>query len=504
MQVCRGAFTAEARRLTSSGAYTNQLCIISSELGLTLQPVVQSSDFATEWFSNSSLLEGHPATLVDGAKRDRLIWPGDLAHSLPGTLLTIGDAATVRATIDRVRELQFPDGAFPYFGAPVYADPFGAEIAATAAQGKSFAYHCHTLTKLKEYHALTNDSAFFTDDNFSFVQRAVDWSLAQLDASGLVNASTQLPLSWAPKVFAGYSTEFNALLVFALRETADLADAIGYTNSSSWRQSADDISERINERLWDASMGLFRENETSTVYPQDGNAFAVIAGVANSSQGTVISKNLADRWTSIGAPAPELSTTISPYVSGFELRSHFLVGQPQRAIDLIRIMWHDYMLKDPRMTSSTFIEGYDVDDTLHYPAYKNDARVSHAHAWATGPITALTNYVAGIHVLSPSHWLIYPQIGDLTSVDAAFSVGSGLYAVDLRVVRGGLRYTACTPAGTLGSISFDSPACEAILSIESASSVSNFSYAKTVLPNAGIITIHDVPGGEYVVEVQCL
>lgn len=505
MQVSLSSFLLRRCQLTPpQGAYTNQVCAIPAELGLTLQPAAPTSNFTTEWYNNSTLLEGHPTALVDGAKRDRLIWPGDLAHSLPGMLLTVGDESTVRATISRVRDLQFADGAFPYFGAPTLADPFGDVIASTAAMGKGFAYHCYVLTKLKQYHSLTGDVAFFKSDGFAFVQRAVDWALAQRDSTGLVNASNQLPLDWAPKTFAGYHTEFNSLLVYALRESANLADAIGYSNATSWRQSAERISQLINERLWDSSVELFRENETSTIYPQDGNTITVIAGVANASRSASISKNLAKRWTPIGAPAPELPRCISPYISGFELQSHMLAGQPQRTIDLIRFMWHDYMLKDPRMTGASFIEGYDVNNTLHYPAYENDPRVSHAHAWSTGPITALTNYVAGIQVLSPSTWSIHPQVGDLTFVHAGFTVGSGSYHLKSKAGQGGLQYTVSTPKGSSGSIIFEGLPCTARLSIRSISSTSKFKYAKTVTASAGVIKVDKVPGGKYAVESQCI
>ena len=69
-------------------------------------------------------------------------------------------------------------------------------------------------------------------------------------------------------------------------------------------------------------------------------------------------------------------------------------------------MWGDFMLDNPRMTNSTFNEGYDVSGALHYPAYEDDARISHAHGWSTGPLLALTNYAAGLHVLNSSNWLV--------------------------------------------------------------------------------------------------
>ena len=57
------------------------------------------------------------------------------------------------------------------------------------------------------------------------------------------------------------------------------------------------------------------------------------------------------------------------------------------------------MLDDPRMTNSTFIEGYSTNGDLHYAPYTNDPRVSHAHGWSTGPTSALTFSVAGVQIV---------------------------------------------------------------------------------------------------------
>lgn len=72
-----------------------------------------------------------------------------------------------------------------------------------------------------------------------------------------------------------------------------------------------------------------------------------------------------------------------------ELDAHFAINNSAVGLELIRRQW-GYMMDDPRMTNSTFIEGYSADGTLHYPPYANDARISYAHGWATGPTYTLT------------------------------------------------------------------------------------------------------------------
>jgi hypothetical protein len=62
----------------------------------------------------------------------------------------------------------------------------------------------------------------------------------------------------------------------------------------------------------------------------------------------------------------------------------------QSALDLMRFMWGDFMLDDPRMTNSTFIEGYSTNGSLIYAPYPMSNRISYTHGWATGPTNVLT------------------------------------------------------------------------------------------------------------------
>lgn len=66
-----------------------------------------------------------------------------------------------------------------------------------------------------------------------------------------------------------------------------------------------------------------------------------------------------------------------------------VVNNTDVALELLRRQW-GFMINDPRMTNSTFIEGYSANGVLHYPPYRSDPRISHAHGWATGPTFTLT------------------------------------------------------------------------------------------------------------------
>lgn len=172
-------------------------------------------------------------------------------------------------------------------------------------------------------------------------------------------------------------------------------------------------------------------------------------------QNAAISNALHSRWGKYGAPAPEAGATISPFIGGFELQAHYMADQPETALALIRRQW-GFMLEDPRMTQSTFIEGYSTDGSLHYAPYTNDPRISHAHGWSTGPTSALTSYAAGIQLTGPagSTWMIAPQPGNLTTVDAGLSTSRGGFSVAFQRNSAGAykHFTFKTPTSTIGDV----------------------------------------------------
>lgn len=217
-----------------------------------------------------------------------------------------------------------------------------------------------------------------------------------------------------------------------------------------------------NQLLWDNSTSLFRDNETTTsLYPQDGNAWAVYSNITlSSAQNKAITTALHQRWGPYGAPAPEVGSspeTVSPFIGYFELLAHYATGDSAVALDLIRLQW-GFMLDDPRMTNSTFIEGYGADGSLHYTPYTNDARVSHAHGWSTGPTAVLTMYTAGLRITSAGGrtWTVAPQLGGLGSVQAGYAAPLGEFAIDVQAnasseVVCSLAFS--TPSGTSGMVS---------------------------------------------------
>lgn len=253
-----------------------------------------------------------------------------------------------------------------------------------------------------------------------------------------------------------------------------------------------------NDLLWDASSSLFSDNETTTLHPQDGNAWAVYANMTVSpAQSSAITAALRSRWGALGAPAPEVGSspeTISPFIGYFELLAHYATGNSSAALDLMRIQWGDFMLDDPRMTNSTFIEGYAADGSLQYAPYNNDARVSHAHGWSAGPTSVLTLHTAGLRMTSAggAWWTVAPRLGGLKSVQAGYVAPLGEFRIDVQAdmdteVVSSLAFLA--PAGTTGTVSLPGTSGRLVNSVD----------GTTVALVEGEAA--DVPGGEWTLVV---
>lgn len=323
----------------------------------------------------------------------------------------------------------------------------------------SFTYHLYSLIGISYYYRFTGNLQY-VEDNWDHFTRGVEWSLSSIDSSGLMNVTSAA--DWLRVGMGGHNIEANAILYYTLTEGINLATLLNDSASVElWTIKAAAIKSAANTLLWNATTGLYHDNETTLLSPQDGNAWAVKANLTlDSAQSLAISQALQARWGIYGAPAPEAGTplTISPFIGSFELETHLLASQTQAALDLIRLQWADFMLDDPRMTNSTFIEGYSADGSLHYAPYTNDPRVSHAHGWSTGPTSLLSFYVAGIQLTSGAGrtWSIVPAVGDLTSVEAGFETPLGRFenAITVDGVNGTIvEMQFSTPAGTTGTVS---------------------------------------------------
>ncbi|MGH9886045.1 MAG: MGH1-like glycoside hydrolase domain-containing protein, partial [bacterium] len=227
----------------------------------------------------------------------------------------------------------------------------------------------------------------------------------------------------------GENIAANALLYAVLVRAASLAQIEGDAAlAASYATRAANLKTQINARLWDTSAGAYRDNPTSTMIPQDGNALAVWYDVVDSrAKARSISYVLGENWNDKGSRAPEFTfgtgvPRISTFAGSMELMSHFQAGYDTRGLDMIRSMW-GYMLDAPHGTRSTIWEGLNSDGSF---AYQGPFQ-SLSHGWGTGPTSALTYYVLGLtpDTVSGQIYHVIPHPGDLTHVEGKLTMAPG-------------------------------------------------------------------------------
>ena len=361
-----------------TGAYTNQLVTIDPTRGnAIIYSDATTPDGLLQWWLNGTITNG-TSTLTDGAKRDRLVWSGDMAIAVPGIAVTTFDLISIQNALDSLFNLQYADGQLPYAGFPF-----------SYLNDVSFTYHLYALIGVGNFYHWSGDQSFL-DDKWARWKYAMEWAVAEIDSTGLANVTA--PNDWLRFGMGGHNIEANSILFYTLNLGVALAqNQNDSATADRWSQLAANVQSAAIPLLWQPDVGLFKDNETTTLAPQDGNSWAVKSGlVTNASQVVQISEALQARWGEYGAPAPEAADAISPFISGFELETHFMANRTSTALTLIRNMWADFMLDDPRMTNSTFIEGYSTTGELHYAPYASNAVISYAHGWSTGPTSSLT------------------------------------------------------------------------------------------------------------------
>lgn len=479
-------------RVWYAGAYTNELCTIDPTSGNSL---VHLGDLSIQtpvtWWNNYTITNGTSA-LVDGAKRDRLVWPGDMAVAFPSMVVSTYDIQTVRNGLDSLLAQQNKTtGALPYAGVP-----FGLIIPVF-----SFTYHLYSLIAISDFYLFTGDIEYLNSTWQTF-KVALEYSLSFIDSSGMANVTSSA--DWLRFGMGGHNIEANAILYHTVNLGIGLAEVLNDSSVGEWSSLASKIKTAANAGLWDPSLNLYRDNDSlplTSVHPQDGNSWAILSNLTSSAERTTnISKALSGRWGKYGAPAPEAGATVSPFISSFELQAHYIAGQPESAVELMRFMWGDFMLDDPRMTNSTFIEGYSTDGSLHYAPYTNDPRVSHSHGWATGPTSALTFYAAGLQLTSAAGktWKLAPSLGGLKDVEAGYETTVGPFSSSIKADSdGGLTIEFSAPTGTSGVISVEHPGKAGKLTIHDVNCKSGDIVVQFTAGETGRVEAYHVPGGTY-------
>ncbi|KAH6639855.1 alpha-rhamnosidase [Boeremia exigua] len=435
-------------RVWYSGAYTLQT---NSVPGNTGRANVQTDRVG---WDNGAYIGPGETVLLDGAKRDRWVWIGDMGVAVASAFVSTGELESTRNALRAIFDYQSADGTLPKAGPPYLAKD-------------SDAYHLWALIGLYNYYLYTGDEPFLQEYWPKYVL-GVDRILSKINDKGIVNVTGTA--DWGRWLYSTERSSVSMLLYRALTTGASIAAwSPTLPNAtplrSKWLSAASHLRASILTTFWDDTRGAFKESPDSTsLFPQDANAMALAFAVLAPAdpRTALVSTHLTRAWTPLGPVNPELSanvSTISPFITSIELEAHFRAGFPQRSLDLIRTAWAWY-LNNPNGTQSTVAEGWLADGTWGYRGdrgYRSDpSYVSHAHGWSSGPTSALTEYLVGLRVTEPAgrRWELRPAAwAGVERAQAGFSTALGKFEAKYeRAANGSVVVIWDVPEGTVGCV----------------------------------------------------
>jgi hypothetical protein len=431
-----GAFLSSddtLNRLWYSGAYSTQMATIASNTG---RPYPAKPGPV----ANDQVVAQGDVFLSDGAKRDRLDWGGDNVVSNTVAYLTTGESVPAKNSLEWFGAHPSADGQVPGVYLP---EPAGF----TYSWGEYAAWWTQNVWT---HYLYTGDRAFL-EKWFPTMVDNVAWFEDHVDDDGLWDVPSSAGGHWGYGQ-SGKETYDNVVYAHSLSSAVAAAQVLGRGDlATQWQDAADRTAAAINDTLWDADTGAYREITGSDAHPLDANALAVASGIATPERATqvlsFIERHLAtkngDRAvdTTTGSAVPDY---ISPFVAGHELDAYAEAGDQGGAMSVLRRTW-THMLSGPNSTG-TFWETVAPDGGFGLGSY-----TSLSHGWAAAPTNYLTHETLGVTPTTGGFktFDVSPHpVDGLRWAQGAVPTPYGAIRAAWKQTAHGLRLTVEAPAGT--------------------------------------------------------
>ncbi len=448
--------------------------------------------------------------ILDGAKRDRAVWEGDLSVSGP-TLLYSSDAAEyLKDSLLLLGSYQLQSGFVE--GVQVPSAPVNTSGLLPGTVGSySATYSMYFVANLATYYEYTGDLTFLRQE-WPIAERELAWNATQLDGEGLFETNSSDGDTWNIENLDGAETDVNALYYHVLAEGAALAAAVGQpAEAAQYRQQAAALRTAINANLWDSALGAYDASTSDRGFvSQDANALPVLYGVAPRSEvPTILATMTAKLATPYGpervsTPVPAgYNEDVSPFMGSSELWADLAANDTADAMNQLTDEWGYMASTDP---GGTAWERFQPDGTV------DGGGTSWAHGWSTGATTGLSQYVLGVSPADAGYrtWLVQPHPSTLAWAEGRVPTPHGAITVDWghQASSGEFAMHVQAPAATSGEIAVPTFGRPVTIAVNGAAAWdgsraeaygAHVSGGDTVLASAQTAPYIylDVPGGSY-------
>jgi hypothetical protein len=306
---------------------------------------IYSANLTDETFFPDFLIGTNPRdTTVDGSKRDRIAYSGDLDIALVSSLSSTNGVSYIKGTIDLLGSYQLTPGVF-LPTAKIQQEPLTKPIDASITGLIGFSFNL--LTVAASFYKRTGD----TDIPREWAARAVrmlDWAHSQvLPESGLLNISNPIlsgDWNYYDPTQVGVISKFNTVYAYALQECIDLL-ADGGIDTAPYISRLDALRKTIDRNIWSSKLNAYYLSRfVEDGFAQDSNALAILAGVATSNDTSSNVLNTLKQLSSpkgpfafsSGAIASGFADYTSPYASAYHPRAALESKDEDIAMDLLQ------------------------------------------------------------------------------------------------------------------------------------------------------------------------
>lgn len=415
-----------------AGLHTIEMCTVDPALG--------------GHRSNHRIGEGD-WVLVDGAKRDRLIWTGDLSPMGAAIYMSDFNTTALRDSLISLSAHQRADGYIPGCSpAP------GLGRAVNRLFGDYVAWWIVTLY---QYYLHTGDKETLTGQ-MPVVKKALNYLHGQC-RGGLYRQSPLNMFEWCFTVLRrGKPSYTNILYYWALNCASFMAYELDDEETSSGCVTrAFRLGEVIERELWDRERGLFVDSTADRRRsPQDANSLGIVSGLIGEPETANIMldymrERLWEEWGSTNVDIPYYRLTpgfpahnrrVMPFMNNYEALARFMAGDDGGAMELIRRCWGNMVAQEP---ATTFWEwtgrGGEVDN--HF--------TSLCHGWSAGVVPLLSKFVLGVRpaAVAYSRYRFDPRPGGLEWVEGRVPVPGGFIEARVERKKGGYQQKVNAPRG---------------------------------------------------------
>ncbi|MFL0564468.1 alpha-L-rhamnosidase C-terminal domain-containing protein [Microbacterium sp. 179-I 1D1 NHS] len=338
--------------------------------------------------------------IVDGVKRDRMPWMGDLSLGALANAYVTGDAEIVRR---------------------------GLIALSRHTHGYVNGIVDYTLWWLICLDQSTGLYAFdgLLDSEAERVAEVLDRLTPEVGDDGVLRPRPSADafdkpvfIDWGVDVRPDAdSTALQLLWWRALGSAIRVLGAGRRPEAARWAAVRERLRETIARTGWVADRGVWREylggEDDLTAY---ADAFAVLAGWFAGEAPAAASRRLRS------APA-----TRTPFITAYVLQALAEAGHPEEAVVRIRDLWGGML----DLGATTFWEEFAIPGLDHLEMYGRPFGKSLCHAWAAGPAYLLPQIVLGLRPIADgwASFAVDPRLGDLEWASAIVPTPRGVIEV---------------------------------------------------------------------------